>query len=463
MKKYIILIAIVVILIAAYLLFILWNPFQPSRTPEDILNELYSKHPSPKVSEKGEPPIHIIFVLHIEPCIGKSGYMYMKDSKTIQEYNRVKQELLWLTYFCSQKGVKMTALFNGWYMQIALRKNDLKHLTDFLKDGHEIGTHAHNICYDKLKDAWHHCNQPDRWFADAKKAVDDVLSKIGMGQNRVMSAMFIRGKYAQECSLMQKYGYDIGLGNRPEIALNYFGHVVWNPWRASCVNDYSSCLVEDHSTPFISIDHRAQIGSTTSHGGVDSRSNTLKRQFLMLFLEWKVREAYDIEDKMWSWGVVHHPNYGSKYHNDIEDFFTWLNKYFVGKQTIKGNIIAVYSTASQIADEYYSWEKKHPGRSSFSYMAGEEYPYYTEFAKNLLLNSEYNGEIQLTGNVIAFLLKNSKGYVIVLWNRGGGIKVVDLSKYFSGDVKLCTPWGNYVILKPDKIPVGDIPLIVVKS
>jgi len=169
MKKYIVLVVIVIVFLAAYLLFMLWNPFQPGKKPEDILNELCSNHPSPKVPEKSDSPIHIIFVLHIEPCMGKSGYMYMSESKTIQEYNKVKQELLWLTYFCSQKGVKMTALFNGWYMQIALRKNDLKYLTDFLKEGYEIGTHAHNICYDDVKDVWHQCNQPDRWFADAKR------------------------------------------------------------------------------------------------------------------------------------------------------------------------------------------------------------------------------------------------------------------------------------------------------
>ena len=463
MNRYFVLIVIILIVSIVAATFIFWNPFQQERRPEDILNQLYSIHPSPSAAEKGEPPINVIFVLHIEPCLDKSGYMYMSSSRVYQEYNEVKQELQWLLNFCSQTGVKMTALFNGWYMQVALRKNDLNHLKDLLSAGHEIGTHAHSICYDKSKDAWHRCSQPDRWFADAKKAIDEVLSKIGMGKNRVMCAMFERGKYAQECALMQKYGFDIGLGNRPEIALNYFGHIAWNPWRASCVDDYSSCLAENFSTPFVSIDHRAQIGSTTAHGGVDSRSNTLKRQFLMIFLEWKVREAYDIEDKVWSWGVVHHPNYGSRYHDHIEDFFTWLNKYFINKKTVKGYTIAVYATASQVADEYYSWEKNHPGRSSFSYTEGGKYPYYTEFAKNILLNSEYQGEEQLSNDVIAFILKNSKGYVIVLWNKGGGIKTVDLTKYFSGEVKLCTPWGTYVTLKPNNIPIGDIPLIVVKS
>lgn len=126
-----------------------------------------------------------------------------------------------------------------------------------------------------------------------------MLSAVGKGSNRAMCAMFPRGQYQNECSLMSKYGYDIGVGNRPEIAINFFDHIVWNPWRPKCINDYDHSLEEDFNTPFVSIDHRAQIGSSMSHG-VDSTVKTLKRQFLMVFLKWKVREVYDFEDKIWT-------------------------------------------------------------------------------------------------------------------------------------------------------------------
>ncbi|RLE59009.1 MAG: hypothetical protein DRJ35_06725 [Thermoprotei archaeon] len=423
-----------------------------------------SYHPS------SEPPIHVLLVLHIEPRLDPHSHEMRLDSpETEREYNDVRSELEWLLDFCDKTGVKMTALFNGWYMQLAFEKNDLSLLEKLLDSGHEIGTHAHSICYDDSERKWYPCADPDRWFSDAKIAVDRVLRAIGKGENRVMCAMFPRGEYSQECSLMSRYGYDIGLGNRPEIALNFFGHIVWNPWRPSCVDDYDTSLVENFSTPFVSIDHRAQIGSTTSHGGVDSRASTLKRQFLMIFLEWKTREVCGVEDKIWSWGVVDHPNYGSRYRSDIEDFFEWLNNYFIDVVTVHGNVVAVYSTASEVTDEYYDWESSNPGRSSFSYRAGMGYPYITEFSKNILLSSQYVGEKNFGSKIVGFILKpigssTINGFtvkqVIILWNNGRSNASVDLSEYFSNKVNVCTPWGECTTSDPSRITVGDLPVIV---
>jgi len=440
-------------------------------SPEEILNKLYSTAPKTKRTERGEPPIHVLFVLHIEPKLNKSKVMWLGSPDVQKEYNEVKQELIWLTYFCSKSGVKMTALFNGWYMQLVDRKHDTAHILKLLQDGHEIGTHAHNICYDSSSDTWYVCSNPDRWFADAKKCVDDVVLKLPGGNNRIMCAMFQRGQYSQECNLMTKYGYIIGLGNRPEIAIKSFGHIVWNPWRASCIDcppgkEYLS-LRENFSTPFVSIDHRAQIGSPKSHN-VDSTVPTLKRQFIILFIEWKVRDAFDIENKTWCWGVVHHPNYGSTYNKAIEEFFTWLNDNFVNKETGKASVIAVYSTASEVAFEYYNWESTHPGSSSFDY-DGVNYPYYCEFAKNLLLNANYTGEDEIDAigkpfKVKAFIFKDKSGEtIIVLWNRIDTLLVVNLTKYFSGKVMLYAPWGSYVIVDANSVPIEDVPLIVMKN
>ena len=111
-------------------------------SPEEILNKLYSTAPKTKRTERGEPPIHVLFVLHIEPKLNKSKVMWLGSPDVQKEYNEVKQELIWLTYFCSKSGVKMTALFNGWYMQLVDRKHDTAHILKLLQDGHEIGTHA---------------------------------------------------------------------------------------------------------------------------------------------------------------------------------------------------------------------------------------------------------------------------------------------------------------------------------
>ncbi len=408
--------------------------------------------------EPGEPPINVLFILHFDP---PARDFRVEGTECVNNYITSRDELVWLLDFAEKSGVKMTALFNGHYVQLALRRNELEPLERLAAEGHEIGTHAHSICYDKTNDRWFRCPDPDKWFRDTKVAVDVVLREIGAKGNRAMCAMFEKGKYSQEDDLMKKYGYDIGVGNRPEIALNYFGHIVWNPWRAKCTDLEGHALEEDKSVSFVSIDHRAQIGSTTSHGGVDSRSDTLKRQFLMLYVEWKYRELRDYEDKVWTWGVVHHPNYGDRYNDHIEDFFGWLNKYFINKRTPSGNIIAVYSTASEVADQYYEWEKKHPGSSSFSYVEGDPYPYICEYSKNKLLNSEYIGEVNLGADVVAFKFRSKDGKIFLLaWCNGKGVKTVDVSSIFSGTVYVITPIGGKTEQDPSRVSLTEEPVFI---
>ena len=409
-------------------------------------------------SEPGEPPINVLFVLHFDP---PAGDFEVEGVECVNNYVRSRDELVWLLNFAEKSGVKMTALFNGYYIQHALRRNELEPLERLAAEGHEIGTHAHSICYDKVGDKWFRCSNADQWFKDAKTLVDTMLKEIGAEGNRAMCAMFGKGMYSHEDDLMKKYGYDIGIGNRPEIALNYFGHIVWNPWRAECTDLEGYALKEDKNVGFISIDHRAQIGSTTSHGGVDSRSDTLKRQFLMLYIEWKYRELRDYEDKVWTWGVVHHPNYGDKYNDHIEDFFSWLNKYFINKKTPSGNLIAVYSTASEVADQYYDWERKHPGSSSFSYVEGDPYPYICKYSKDKLLDSEYMGEVDLGADVTAFKFRSKGGKIFLLaWYNGKGVKTVDVSSIFGGTVYVITPVGEKTEQDASRVSLTEEPVFI---
>jgi len=447
-----------------------WHDRGHSMPKDEYINEALTFFSGKTVSAEhaqssAQGPIHVLFVLHFDPKMEK-GVMDMNSSATIQVYETSRDELVWLLDFAKKYGVKMTALFNGYYMQLALRRGELEPLERLLDEGHEIGTHAHNICYDKNKDWWFVCpGKPDIWFRDAKVAVDQVLKQLGKGENRVMCAMFERGKYGLEDELMKKYGYDIGLGNRPEIALGYFGHIVWNPWRARCSDDPRRALEEDESVSFISIDHRAQIGSTTSHGGVDSRSDTLKRQFLMLYVEWKTRELKGLGDKVWTWGVVHHPNMGDRYNSHIEDFFAWLTQHFIGKKTPSRNVIAVYSTASEVAEEFYQWEQSHPGESSFSYVEGQPYPYLCKYSRDLLLNATYAGELSLGADVEAFKFQSKNGEVFVLaWYNGKGTTTVDLSSLFSGKVKIYSGTGELLDTADSRsIPLTEQPVFILKD
>ena len=431
------------------------SPSFPTKTPTPT--------PGPQPSEEISP-IYVLFVLHFDPpgtrageCLSLNGYEYTNN------YMRSRDELAWLLDFAKRTGVRMTALFNGFYPQLAIRRNELDLLARLIQEGHEIGTHAHSIYYDEAGDRWCSVNDPEMWFKDAKACVDQVVSLVG-GENRVMCAMFGRGMYENEDDLMKKYGYDIGLGNRPEIALNFLGHIVWNPWRAKCSNDYSRALEEDPSVPFVSIDHRSQIGSTSAHGGVDSRSDTLKKMFLMAFVEWKVHEIMG-DSKVWCWGVVHHPNYGEIYNDHIEDFFGWLNKHFIGIKTPKGNTVAAYATASQVAEAFYRWEKEHPGKSSFSYVEGQPYPYLCKYSRDKLIDATYLGELNLGEGIYAFKFSSGRGTFILAWYNGEGEVTVDLAAagVMSGQVVVTTPTGESSTTDASNVVLSELPVFIEKG
>jgi len=440
-----------------------WHDTGHRMPKEMFIGEAISffKGEAPSQTAEEISPIYVLFVLHFDPAMDKKkGYFEMEEPICVNNYITSRDELVWLLDFADSYGVKLTALFNGFYPQLAIRRGELEPLERLARD-HEIGTHAHNLCYDQSGDRWFVCSDPDRWFADNKRAVDELLSRVG-GENRVMCAMFERGMYELEDDLMAKYGYDIGLGNRPELFLSIFGHIVWNPWRAHCSNDKSRALEWDPTVGFVSIDHRAQIGSTKSHGGVDSRSNTLKRQFLMAFLEWKVHELRG-DGGVWSWGVVHHPNFGDRYNDHIEDFFGWLNKYFIGKETPHGNTIAVYATASEVADAFYEWESKHKEQPSFSYVEGQPYPYLCDYARRKLLAATYAGELSLGPNIYAFVFRTKEGKVFVLaWYNGDGEVTVDFEAagVLRGRVKVTTPLGASSEAQASKVALTEMPVFV---
>ncbi len=440
---------------------IFWHDVGHTMPKDLFIDEAISFFSGSQASVKptgGISPMHVLFVLHFDP---PGGSFRLSGEACLRNYETSREELKWLLKFADSYGVKLTALFNGFYPQLALRKGELDPLRE-LAEKHEIGTHAHSLCYDESKEEWYRCGKPERWFSDAKRFVDEVLKVVG-GENRVMCAMFERGHYGEEDQLMRKYGFTVGLGNRPEIALNYLGHIVWNPWRAKCSNDYGHSLEWDPSVSFVSIDHRAQIGSVTSHGGVDSRSDTLKRQFLLSFVEWKVNEL-EGDDRVWSWGVVHHPNYGSRYNADIEDFFGWLNEHFIGKTTPRGDLIAKYATASEVADAFISWERSHPGEPSFSYVEGDPYPYKCAYAKDKLLNSVYAGEVRLGDKIQAFKFSSDGGEFILVWYEGSNSVLVDVSSIMGkGKVRVITPTGGISVHDASSVPLSELPVFIERS
>ena len=162
---------------------------------------------------------------------------------------------------------------------MALEQGNLTQFQALLDAGHEIGSHAHQLTYDAEQNLWigrifdldrygrpnyDHDLAWQSWY-DADRYVEAVLTEIGaVGQDTAMCSLAFT--CSDEPVFMQEFGFTISAGSRAETAITRIGHTVWNPWRPATNDTPGHELEEDFTTPYITIDHLAQIGSAKAHG-----------------------------------------------------------------------------------------------------------------------------------------------------------------------------------------------------
>lgn len=417
-----------------------------------------------------EPPINIALILHIDPSVAPEENIFKPTSDI---YNRSYTEIEWLIEEASRHNIHFTALYNGWFTKWAIEQNDLSQFEDLIAAGHEIGSHAHRITFDSTEDAWMmHLDKLSRYgipnydsdlasqaWADADQFMDALLQKLGvLDQNQTMCAVPL--KCSDEGQLMTKYGFLIASGNRSEKGTAYIGHTVWNPWRPASVDHLGYELEEDLNAPFLAIDHYAQIGSAEAHG-MDLSVPQLQRHFLILYAEWLSRIRKGVEDKVWNFGFVYHPNQGDKYNNDLKEFLDWLDKYFIEKTTPEGYPIARYATVAEIGKEYLDWEKNHPGSSSFNYVKDDPYPYTYAVLAQKLENAAYEETLDLEAGVTVFRFSIDGEDIYLIWSNTGE-HVIDFSSILSGQLTLTDVQGRTSVQDATSITLGEDPLLIEK-
>jgi hypothetical protein len=439
--------------------------------PGDCASAESSSQPIPATgSPDYEPPINIMMILHIDPNMDKEAGIF---EVTPDVYQMTRDEITWLAEESARHGVKMTSLYNGWYTREALELGDLQQFEDLLAAGHEIGTHAHSLTYDPDQDLWleridevRRYGRPvydadlayQSWY-EADLYMDMVMEAIGTdGLNQSMCAVpFL---CSDEGTMMAELGFKYAPGNRSERGLGLFGHIVWNPFRPGSSDEPGHEIEEDLSADFIAIDHHAQIGTATvAHGMVDTSAQALKRHFLMEYLEWLSRERTGADDKVWTFGFIYHPNYGDRYNDEVVDFLGWLDRYFVGQISPHGNLIARYATVAEVGEEFMAWEAAHPGTSSFSYVAGDPYPYTYEFVPTMLEDALYEARIDLGPGVNCFKLLKSGSPIYLLWSDSGEMEV-DFSSEVSGQVRVTYADGSHSEIAPDILQLTTESLFV---
>ncbi|MFQ6116766.1 MAG: hypothetical protein ACE5LQ_00710, partial [Candidatus Bipolaricaulia bacterium] len=267
-----------------------------------------------------EPPINVIFTVHIEPF--RQGIPLAQRQ---QEYEARRQDLEYPLQWIEDYGIKPTVLAGGEFVEFCLDSGECGEdppsglFVDLMHKGMDMGTHWHWGYRRGLHD-WPEAKNPDeetarRIVTDNREMVDRVVGR----ENNVAGNGLAHypGMHPDQGFVMAP-----GLGEGGEAQ---FGHVVWNPWRPG----EGPGFPEDLSAPYVAIPHLPQIGLTGGKPGSvhvsDLRLPYVKSQFLMIFLEWREHERQGDPDKVWVWGVAYQLNIRTdETHEQNPAFFEWL-------------------------------------------------------------------------------------------------------------------------------------------
>lgn len=96
-----------------------------------------------------EPPLNVFLVLHIDPIMPEGNETFKATPKMC---DLTSEEIDWLREEATRHNLNFTSLYNGWYPQMALEMDYISQFETLVSEGHEIGSHAHNLTYDPDKD-----------------------------------------------------------------------------------------------------------------------------------------------------------------------------------------------------------------------------------------------------------------------------------------------------------------------
>ena len=314
-----------------------------------------------------EPPINILFLVHVEDMPGYTGY-----ETRIACLQWLEAEALSRPF-----PFKMTVLMNGDFCEYAVYQGDQPVFASLESHGHELGAHAHpSIQMGPLN--WINVGEQtcrygapiynaaltQQVWSNAKQWVDSLATV-----NVSMCAMpFL---CSDEGQLTSQFGFTSDPGNRSEKGLDYFGHLVRHPFRPAADDRLGYELLEDLDGTFVYLDHYAQIGNPSAHG-YNCTEPALEIAFNDCYQEWlaaEMAQGDSLDYQVWTFGFLTHDWLWNEYYEQqVTAFLNFIEANFVGHYTPRGNLIAQYATCAEAVSEFEAWETSHPGESSFSYV-----------------------------------------------------------------------------------------------
>jgi len=398
-----------------------------------------------------QAPINVIFAIHIEPFLPEFGY----------DYGERRTELYWLRDLALNHSAKLTAASNGEFMEWVQDFGDEDLIQSYLDAGFNWGTHIHPLWRNGSHD-WV-LVPPDApeetvrliWETNIQ-AVDNVIGRennYGLAPYQTHQPLMVQLFEEFDFHIMTMLTEPAGV-----MAYENLGHYPWNPFRPSA--NPGKYLKEDlNQRQYVMIPHYPQLEPNPGPTGPRSLG-TNKKYFLMEYLEWLHHQRLGLPARVWVFGIATHDCYNAPNRGYIAAMLDWLDENFVGKTTPDGHVIAEYTTATEVAEEFLQWEAEHPGQSSFSWEPGEPYPYTYHEMPSLLSNAEYNVSIDLGESLSCHkLIRNDTTPIYVVWSWSG-TQIVDFSPLIEGQLLVHNGRGSHYLSDSKSLVVTEEPLFV---
>ena len=396
--------------------------------------------------------ISLTIDLHVDPL--PDGSLTSRASK----FEDLLDTIEWLLGEIKNTGAKLTFLSVGEFMEYCTddeyKKRCLPILRKLYKSGGSLGTHTHQDIrtgvheWDKQTDTSATAIILKNW-SDAHEWVNKGIT-AALGETTDLEEINnIRGAHLPNNSsdgemfadLMEKYKYSILESGPEEDFYGLYGHHIWNVYRP----DPSNWMTENPYTSFVLVPSGPVIGLSQVHKGImqDMTLDHVQTMFLQEFANWRYQILTGADSKVWTFGVALHVNDISERNEDsiavradLLAYIKWMNKNFVNKKTVDGDLVARWKGRKEVADEFKKWETNNPTSSAFSYPTTEQnddlYPYLLPIAEHL---KEANF-IRFIGNKDwrGFEFEKDKKTVILAWTNDISSIDIDLSSEFEGNV-----------------------------
>ncbi|MBP60687.1 MAG: hypothetical protein CMJ62_04095 [Planctomycetaceae bacterium] len=393
-------------------------------------------------------PVYLTFDVHVDP-VG-NGLPFTGRQAVYQERT---DNIVWVLDQTESLDIPISFLSAGWYMEMLVDEGASGEgaavLEQLYDRGGQIGSHSHAEYQAGSFDWPSFTGTPT--LSESRRSWQDNIDWVNRGietafggspPRPVEEINNIKGAHlpkteADYHTLMDEFGFRVREPGPEEDYYGYYGHHIWNPFRPATEN----AMAEDLSAPFVQVVSGPVIGKESIHHGTlqDMTAESVKRQFLQLYINWRHADRSGAPEKVWAWGWgghAHDFSPGSDSRTDLLDVLGWLEEHFRDRVEPTGSQAMLYATEVQTGEAYEAWETDHPGESSFSFESlsvdWDEYPYLAPVA-TAMRDYLWEADLELGADIDAFQLDKSGDEVVVLW-RESGFSSVDLSEVFSTTV-----------------------------